>query len=243
MVWARSNAEIPVDTLRRASIETQKAVPYGDVLLWSDTINGMFNSSNRWPVIGRQIRPRPWVAMKLTASGVTFSAAIIRSPSFSRSSSSTMLTMRPSFSSVMASSIVTNSIRFDQSLDILGYDVELQIHRISGLTHFEVRILECMRNYCDRKNARTLQCGYCQADAVDRNRTFFNDVTRTSGWIFDLQTPCIAFTVEFTNPSDSVHMALHDMTAKAGFGTHWSLEIHDRTSAEFTKTGAIESLA
>ena len=37
----------------------------------------------------RQIRPRPWVAMKLMISGVTFSAAMVRSPSFSRSSSST----------------------------------------------------------------------------------------------------------------------------------------------------------
>ena len=51
-----------------------------------------------------QIRPRPWVAMKLIAAGVTFSAAMARSPSFSRSSSSTMMTIFPALKSSMACS-------------------------------------------------------------------------------------------------------------------------------------------
>jgi hypothetical protein len=42
--------------------------------------------------------------MKLTASGVHFSAAITKSPSFSRSASSTTSTIRPSRMSAMASS-------------------------------------------------------------------------------------------------------------------------------------------
>src|SRR6267142_2688814 len=43
--------------------------------------------------------------MKLIASGVTFSAASVRSPSFSRSSSSTTITKRPRAISRIASSI------------------------------------------------------------------------------------------------------------------------------------------
>ena len=43
--------------------------------------------------------------MKLMASGVINSAAIVRSPSFSRSSSSTTTIMRPALSSSMAVSI------------------------------------------------------------------------------------------------------------------------------------------
>ena len=50
--------------------------------------------------------PRPWVAMKLIASGVTNCAAIVRSPSFSRSASSTTTTKRPERMSSIASSIV-----------------------------------------------------------------------------------------------------------------------------------------
>src|SRR5579864_484985 len=58
--------------------------------------------SSRSSVSVRQIRPRPCFAMKLMASGVTFSAASIRSPSFSRSSSSTMTIMRPERTSSIA---------------------------------------------------------------------------------------------------------------------------------------------
>ena len=51
----------------------------------------------------RQINPRAKRAMKLMASGVTCSAASTRSPSFSRSSSSTRITMRPAASSATSS--------------------------------------------------------------------------------------------------------------------------------------------
>src|ERR1039458_655739 len=54
--------------------------------------------------------PRPWVAMKLTISGVTFSAAMVRSPSFSRSSSSTTTRTRPARISSIASGIPTKGI-------------------------------------------------------------------------------------------------------------------------------------
>src|SRR5262249_14572845 len=149
-VCARSKAEMPVETFRRASIVTQKAVPYDDVLLWSETMSGICNSSSRCPVIGRHMRPRPCVAMKLMASGVTFSAAIMRSPSFSRSSSSTMMTIRPSWVSLMASSIVANCISFAQEiLDVFRQDVEFQVHWIAGFGSLQVCVLECMRNDCD----------------------------------------------------------------------------------------------
>ena len=56
--------------------------------------------------MGTHTSPRPWVTMKFTASGVDFSAAITRSPSFSLSSSSTMMRWRPALTSSMACSIV-----------------------------------------------------------------------------------------------------------------------------------------
>ncbi len=94
-------------TPRRASTLTVKAVPSGAVL--SETIIEICSSSSRSPSIGMQMRPRPYLAMKLTASGVAFSAAMSRSPSFSRSSSSTTMSMRPARISSMPSSIETNS--------------------------------------------------------------------------------------------------------------------------------------
>src|SRR5471032_1207218 len=57
----------------------------------------------------RQMRPRACFAMKLMASGVTNCAASTRSPSFSRSASSTRMTMRPLRSS---SSALTTRVMF-----------------------------------------------------------------------------------------------------------------------------------
>ena len=101
IVRVRSAAEIPVVTPSRASIDSQNAVPKFEVLCGD--ISGSRRSSQRSGVSVRQIRPRPCVAMKLMISGVTFSAAMVRSPSFSRSSSSTTTSMRPARISSMAS--------------------------------------------------------------------------------------------------------------------------------------------
>ena len=78
---------------------------------WAET-SGRCSASQRSGVSARQIRPRPCVAMKLMASGVMHSAAMVRSPSFSRSSSSTTTSMRPARSSSIASGMVANGITF-----------------------------------------------------------------------------------------------------------------------------------
>ena len=110
IVRERSCAEIPVAIPSRASTDTVKAVPNGVSLrsvIWPSA-----SSSQRSSVRQRQIRPRPCVAMKLIASGVANWAAIVRSPSFSRSAASTTTTNLPSRMSSIASSIVANGARF-----------------------------------------------------------------------------------------------------------------------------------
>src|SRR5271165_5212617 len=108
MVRARSYAEIPVVTPWRASIASQKAVPYCEV--FSAVMGPMRRCSRRSSVMARQTRPRPYLAMKLMASGVTFSAARVRSPSFSRSSSSTTTIIRPARISSIA---VGTSVKYE----------------------------------------------------------------------------------------------------------------------------------
>src|SRR5271154_1199831 len=71
-------------------------------------MSGRCSSSQRCSVRVRQMRPRPCLAMKLMASGVIFSAAMVRSPSFSRSSSSTRTIMWPWRISSTACSTVAN---------------------------------------------------------------------------------------------------------------------------------------
>src|SRR5205823_9783691 len=73
IVIARSEALMPVVTPRRASMASQNAVPCTEVLMGD--MSGRWSSSQRSSVSGMQIRPRPYLAMKLMASGVIFSAA------------------------------------------------------------------------------------------------------------------------------------------------------------------------
>jgi|GEM_PF-6491873 len=68
------------------------------------------SSAQRSSVSGAQTSPRPWVTMKLMTSGVALRAAVTKSPSFSRSSSSTTMTTFPAFIAAIASSIVFNLI-------------------------------------------------------------------------------------------------------------------------------------
>src|SRR3954468_3580034 len=118
-VAARSAADIPVVTLCFASIGTQNAVP--NSVVFALTASGISSSSRRSPVSDRQIWPRPYRAMKLIVSGVTFSAAIVRSPSFSRSASSTTITMRPARMSSTACSIDANGVFRDDAIVSAGW--------------------------------------------------------------------------------------------------------------------------
>ena len=103
IVRARSAALMPVVIPVRASIETVNAVPKAAV--FSGVCGARARRSTISGARARHTRPRPWVAMKLMISGLTFSAAETRSPSFSRCSSSTRTIMRPPRSSSRISGI------------------------------------------------------------------------------------------------------------------------------------------
>ena len=122
MVRARSAAEMPVVTPSRASTETVNAVWKGASFFAAIRLRP--SSLQRSSVSARQISPLPCVAMKLTASGVANWAAIVRSPSFSRFSSSQTTTIRPRRMSSIASSIVANgvSVLLSVSLDSSIWD-------------------------------------------------------------------------------------------------------------------------
>ena len=106
MVRARSGAEMPVVTPSAASTLMVKAVLSGEVL--SRVIGTRSSVSARSLLRGTQISPRAWVAMKLTISGVHSCAGTQTSPSFSRPSSSTMITGRPLRNSSIAAGTSTS---------------------------------------------------------------------------------------------------------------------------------------
>ena len=107
IVRARSAALIPVEMPSLASMETVNAVSLRLRLLL--TIGCRPSVSARSLVSARQMSPRPWRAMKLIASGVAICAGMTRSPSFSRSSSSTRMNIRPLRASSMIASVPTST--------------------------------------------------------------------------------------------------------------------------------------
>ncbi len=104
----RSAAEMPVVVPARASTDTVNAVRWLSVL--SATMSGRRSSSSRAPSTGMQITPLVWRIMNAIASGVIDSAAMMRSPSFSRSASSTTITSSPRLTAAMAFSISVKGI-------------------------------------------------------------------------------------------------------------------------------------
>ena len=106
-----SLAEMPVvQPSPSRSILTVNAVSCSEVL--SVTMGLRSSSWQRSSVMGAQIKPRPCMLIKLITSGVTFSAAAIKSPSFSLSSSSTTIISLPFLISSMALSILSNISSF-----------------------------------------------------------------------------------------------------------------------------------
>ena len=104
IVSDRSAAVIPV--LQPAkSTGVKKAVDSGEVF-----VSTIGRKSKRWAAAGRiEQHSWPWPAsMKLTSSGVIRSAAQTKSPSFSRSSSSSTITTLPAAIASTAAWIVLN---------------------------------------------------------------------------------------------------------------------------------------
>ena len=121
MVLDLSEAEIPVvQPLPIRSTETVNGVSKAAVFF--PIIKSRPNSSHLFSRRGVQIKPLPCVAIKFIISGVTFSAAATKSPSFSLFSSSITITTLPSLMSFIASSIVLNFIFKNYFAKLVIYD-------------------------------------------------------------------------------------------------------------------------
>src|SRR5215469_1722061 len=101
MVAARSTEDTPVVVPARRSTDTVNAVRCDSLL--TGTICGRSSRASAASSIGTQMMPLVWRIMNATASAVACSAAMMRSPSFSRSSSSMTITIRPARSSASIS--------------------------------------------------------------------------------------------------------------------------------------------
>src|SRR3954451_7980208 len=121
--------------------------------------------------------------MNAIASGVMASAAMIRSPSFSRSASSTTMTSSPRAMAATAFSISVKGIsgllagvRGEQAFDVLGEHVDFEVDGIAGLLGAERGDGERVRDDGDVEGGAALDRAVVEgrdgeADAVDGDRS------------------------------------------------------------------------
>src|SRR5262245_22083363 len=120
--------------------------------------------------------------MNASSSGVAFSAAKIRSPSFSRSSSPTTTTARPLAMSAIARSIASKSVicwspyvRHGQPFHVLGEHIDLEVDDVARLAETQGGQFQGRGYERDRELLRE-RVDHGQRDAVHRYRAFFHEV-------------------------------------------------------------------
>src|SRR3989475_11436758 len=197
-------------------------------------------------------RPRPTLVMKLMASGVAFSAAITRSPSSSRLRSSTTITMRPAWISSSAASIVSNGagigtppcgikMRSRKPRDVLGHDVHLDVDLVAGALARDRRHGKCVGNQRHRE-AFVHHSGDGQADAVDSNGCFFDDIDVEILSDANLHPPGFALRCDAHDCPDVVHVSLHQMPSQTRVQPEWTLQVHPTPRDQPLQGGATKRL-
>src|SRR2546423_3984354 len=183
--------------------------------------------------------PRPYVAMKLIASGVANCAAMTRSPSFSRSGASTTTTKRPCRMSSIASSTVANGVTSrrtlmraivarssgEQALDVLRQDVDLEVDGGARTQLGERGRGERVRDERDL-DAPVVEGGDGQRDALDGDRALLDAVAEELGRRLDAQADAVALGVRPLPGPDAVHVALDVVAAERLAGPERRLDVH-----------------
>ena len=176
-VCARSCAEMPVVTPSAASMDNVKLVRCSRCV--SLTMSGRRSWRQRSAVSVRQMRPRPKRAMKLMSSARTFCAAMMRSPSFSRSSSSMITTMRPAAMSARISSMLLSGFMCVplKPLDVARQQVDFEIDAHAGCERTERGDFERVRNEIHGELC-AVHFVHREAHAIERHRTLARDIAR-----------------------------------------------------------------
>src|SRR5574337_807648 len=200
--------------------------------------------------------PRPYLAMKFTASVVTLSAAMTRSPSFSRSSSSTTTSIRPARISSMAVSMdanawpetsaglvvmrltscahrtrepqegLTHLSRLEEPKEILADHVHFQVHPIPRPPPPERRDGERVGDHHDFKSIG-VQDRHREAHPIHGHRAPGNHIAHEAG-VRDLNPHPhgITFRGDAGHPPDAVHVAQDQVASQRRPETDGALEVH-----------------
>src|ERR1700687_6219509 len=265
MVLARSCALTPVVTPKRssASMVIVNAVRNSSVFI--SLCCGRSSWSARSPVSARQIHPPALRIMKLMSSGVTSCAEQIRSPSFSRSSSSATMISLPALMSAMACSTVPNSIYtlmlqreirhgiyrgcltqvgLEEPAQVFGDYVSLYVDPASNPQIAQRRMTQ---GVIDQRKLQTsrLQLVHGEANAVNGDRAVQDKERLDCSWERKIDEDCVAREVTRGDDAYTVDVSLHDVPTEPVARANGPLEIHaccrlpltDRCSLEGSEIG------
>src|SRR5690606_551619 len=267
-VRARSAAEMPVVTPSAASMDTVKLVPKPEPLRCD--ISGRSRASQRSRLIGRQIRPRAKRAMKLMCSAWQHSAAMIRSPSFSRSSSSMRMTILPwrmssTSSSIVLSAMLANSllevavfgqetfgdagccgfggfVAEQQTLDITRQHVNLQVDPPPGAIVSHDGFHQGVR-HDGQLELRAVDRVHRQAGAIYGDRALVGDVLGQLARRANLELHGAGIVLAGHHLADTIDVAADQMAAQAAGRRQGLFQVDRAAGLQVDETGACQCLA
>src|SRR5512140_2209071 len=201
--------------------------------------------------------------MKLIASGVTNSAARVRSPSFSRSSSSTRMTILPSRMSARASSIFESGMpappfsripvifqkiqrnaapaAFEALEDVFPDDVGFEVDPLPRPHGPEGRSFEGDRDDGQFESVPADGADR-QADAVDGHRPLVNNELHYRRIGLDMEYPGFPQGADFPDHAGPVHVTVDDVTPQPPRQGERALQVDLRPGAHPVKRRLRERL-
>src|SRR6266511_6190687 len=187
--------------------------------------------------------------MKPIISGVIFSAAMMRSPSFSRLASSTTTTASPRAMAAIAFSIVVNGIsdpfagdRCEQALDVLGYEVGFEVDGRADAFVPQGRDGERVRDGGNVERA-VAEGRHGEADPVDGDRALFDHVAEHLTGRGEREAGrSVGERVAGSDASDGIDVALDQVAAEVIGQAQRSLEVHRLVHLERAERGALQGL-
>src|SRR5689334_2111058 len=198
--------------------------------------------------------------MKVMDSAVTREAAQMRSPSFSRSSSSATMTSLPAAKSAIACSTVENGmevnecvrnataasrsprgrVRGNELADVLPDHVRLDVHAVAGTECTERGVRPRVLDERYLKNPRSGERVHGEAHSVDRDGAVRDHQRLEVLGQADVDEQRVGAPLDALHRADAVDMALHHVSAEAVAEAERALEVHPPAGFPRADGGAIE---
>lgn len=123
--------------------------------------------------------------------------------------------------------------RFKIALHIFAENVALEIYPVTGFAVAKVSVPVGIRNYGDFRDTRAvIPSRDGEADAVDGDRAFRNDVARKILGNFHSEPPVVTFGRQINHSADSIDVTEYEVTAKFLKRSHCSFEVYERSLFE-----------